>query len=55
MWAWIRHLAAQQTTAPELAMFLLLVTIAGILTAGLIYGMIMTLAWASVLIAELMR
>jgi hypothetical protein len=49
MWAWIRHLAAQQTTAPELAMFLLLVTIAGILTAGLIYGMIMTLAWASVL------
>jgi hypothetical protein len=45
MWDRIQHLAAQQTTPPELATFLFLVTVACILAAALIYGGIMTAAW----------
>ena len=46
MWQYLQHLSAQQTTAPELATFLVLVTIACIAVAALIYVAIMTVAWA---------
>ena len=46
MWTWMRHLAAQQTTAPELATFLVLVTVVCVATSLLTYAIIMTIAWA---------
>src|SRR5437870_3574502 len=46
MWQYLTHLAAQQTTAPELATFLVLVTVACIVVAAVIYASIMTIAWA---------
>jgi hypothetical protein len=45
MWTWMRHLAAQQTTAPELATFLVLVTAVCVATSLLTYAIIMTIAW----------
>ena len=49
MWAWMRHLAAQQTTAPELATFLLVITVVCVVTSAIIYAAIMTIAWAVML------
>jgi hypothetical protein len=46
MWTWIRHLAVQQTTAPELATFLVVVTVLCVVVACTIYGAIITAAWA---------
>src|SRR5436190_8723006 len=46
MWTWMRHLAAQQTTAPELATFLVLVTVVCVASSLLTYATIMTIAWA---------
>ncbi len=46
MWNWMRHLAAQQTTAPELATFLVLVTVVCVAASLFTYATIMTFAWA---------
>jgi len=46
MWRYLLHLSAQQTTAPELAAFLVVVTLACIVMAALLYIAIMTGAWA---------
>ena len=45
MWTTLKHLAAQQTTPLEVAVFLVLVTVACVLASAAIYVAIMTGAW----------
>ena len=45
MWTTLKHLAAQQTTPLEVAVFLVLVTVVCVLAATVIYMAIMTGAW----------